>query len=145
MTSLDGINGKSIQRLLKSTSSPGRFSLALGAEKRPGDEVVLKFKLGIYHQGLQMLTQSFKKEGQYSFLFQLKTPCGEGKKIPRQSTLQWGGGGGEVLPYISCRGVCANPKSMVFYTILVWNRVWFSRKLQECMNILIVSIPWPNE
>ena len=91
MTSLDGINGKSIQRLLK-------------------------FKLGIYHQGLQMLTRAFKKEGQYSFLFQLKTPCGEGKKIP-----------------------------MVFYTILVWNRVWFSRKLQECMNILIVSIPWPNE
>ena len=69
MTSLDGINGKSIQRLLK-------------------------FKLGIYHQGLQMLTRAFKKEGQYSFLFQLKTPCGEGKKIPRQSTLQWGGGGG---------------------------------------------------
>ena len=67
MTSLDGINGKSIQRLLK-------------------------FKLGIYHQGLQMLTRAFKKEGQYSFLFQLKTPCGEGKKIPRQSTLQWGGG-----------------------------------------------------
>ena len=41
-----------------------------------------------------MLTRAFKKEGQYSFLFQLKTPCGEGKKIPRQSTLQWGGGGG---------------------------------------------------
>ena len=25
--------------------------------------------------------------------------------------------------------------------ILVWNRVWFSRKLRECMKVFIVSIP----
>ena len=25
--------------------------------------------------------------------------------------------------------------------ILVWNRVWFARELQECMNVFIVSIP----
>ena len=25
--------------------------------------------------------------------------------------------------------------------ILVWNQVWFSRKLRECMNLFIVLIP----
>ena len=25
--------------------------------------------------------------------------------------------------------------------ILVWNRVWFSRELQECTNVLTVSVP----
>ena len=88
MTSLDGINGQSIQRLLK-------------------------FKLGIYHEGLQMLTRAFKKEGQYSFLFQLKTPCGEGKKNSRPKHPAVGGGGKGVLPYISCRGMC-RPKEYGF-------------------------------
>ena len=68
-----------------------------------------------------MLTRAFKKEGQFSFLFQLKTPCGEGKKIPGQSTQQLGGGGGGggtppppgALPYISCRGMC-RPKEYGF-------------------------------
>ena len=26
-------------------------------------------------------------------------------------------------------------------SILVWNRVWFSREQRECMNVFIVSIP----
>ena len=29
--------------------------------------------------------------------------------------------------------------------ILVWNQVWFSRELRECMNIFIVSIPNEEE
>ena len=48
--------------------------------------------------------------------------------------------------------VCAAPKGRVFapfwsekraktLPILVWNRVLFSRKLPECMNTFIVSIP----
>ena len=60
---------------------------------------------------------------------------------------------GGVLPYLSHIGMCP-PSSRVFapffglkfkkqvYTlaILVWNRVWFSRELRECMNVFIVSI-----
>ena len=48
--------------------------------------------------------------------------------------------------------VCAAPKGMVFVpfryengygvcSCLVWNWVWFSRKLRKCMNVFIVSIP----
>ena len=29
--------------------------------------------------------------------------------------------------------------------ILVWNQVWFSRELRECMGIFIVSIPNEEE
>ena len=29
--------------------------------------------------------------------------------------------------------------------ILIWNQVWFSRELRECMNIFIVSIPNEEE
>ena len=61
---------------------------------------------------------------------------------------------GEVLPYILAiyiyisvcarPGVCAAPKGSGFgpfwseMPILVWNRVWFSRELRECMNEDIV-------
>ena len=41
-----------------------------------------------------MLTQAFKKEGQYSFLFQLKTPYGEGKKNSKTKHPAGGGEGG---------------------------------------------------
>ena len=32
-------------------------------------------------------------------------------------------------------------KTVYTLLILVWNRVWFSRELWECMNVFIVSIP----
>ena len=71
----------------------------------------------------------------------LRTVC----SVPR-----WGGGR-EALPYISQRGMF-RPKGYGFCAvlvwkrvqtlpILVWNRVWFSRELRECMKVLIVSIP----
>ena len=51
-----------------------------------------------------------------------------------------------VLPYISHIKVCAVPKGKVFVLfwsengyrlqpVLVWNRIWFSRKLGECMSV----------
>ena len=59
--------------------------------------------------------------------------------------------GGGVLPYISHIGTFY-PKGVfglfwsenglkVILPILVWNQVWFLRKLQECMNVFIISIP----
>ena len=71
---------------------------------------------------------------------------------PAKLAVSPGGGGEEgVLPYIShigmCRpiklGFCAVLVRKRVYTlpILVWHRVWFSRELQECMNVFIVSIP----
>ena len=44
-----------------------------------------------------------------------------------------------VLPYISHIGMC-RPKGHVL-PILVWNRVWFTKELRECLNVFIVSIP----
>ena len=32
-------------------------------------------------------------------------------------------------------------KTGIVLPILIWNRVWFSRELRECMNVFIVSIP----
>ena len=57
-------------------------------------------------------------------------------------------GGGGVLPYINHIGMC-RPKGWGFCTILVWKRVytlsilvwnlvWFSRELRECLNLFIV-------
>ena len=57
---------------------------------------------------------------------------------------------GGVLPHVSYMGMC-RPIGWGFcavlvwrwvYTlpILVWNRVWFSGELRECMNVFIVSI-----
>ena len=57
-----------------------------------------------------------------------------------------------VLPYTSHIDIC-RPKGCGFWAflvwkrvytlpILVWNRVWFSRELLECMNVFVVSIPY---
>ena len=61
------------------------------------------------------------------------------------------GGGGRVLPYINYISMCRSIgwgfwavlvwKRVYTLPILVWNRVWFSRELRECMNVFIVSIP----
>ena len=61
-----------------------------------------------------------------------------------------GGGGGGVFPHIGHIGMChphrigflhhVDLKRVYTWPILVWNWVWFS-KLQECMNVFIVSIP----
>ena len=32
-------------------------------------------------------------------------------------------------------------KTGIHFALFVWNWVWFSRELRECMNIFIVSIP----
>ena len=54
--------------------------------------------------------------------------------------LKWEGGGGAVG---GSKGMVSAP----FWSengngpILVWNQVWFSRKLRECMNLFIVYIP----
>ena len=65
----------------------------------------------------------------------------------------WGGGagGGGVFPYIGLIGMCCphrigflhsfDLKRAYTWPILVWNWVWFSRELRECMNVFIVSIP----
>ena len=68
----------------------------------------------------------------------------------------WGGGGGGrggggVFPYIGHIGMCRpyrigflhrfDLKRAYTWPILVWNWVWFSRELRECMNVFIVSIP----
>ena len=56
-----------------------------------------------------------------------------------------------VLPYISHRGMF-RPIGYGFCTVLVWkrvetlltlvwNRVWFSRKLRECTKVFIISVP----
>ena len=51
------------------------------------------------------------------------------------------GGGGRVLPYIS-HLVRYVPQGMHFAHFgIAWNRVWFSRELQECMSVFIVLIP----
>ena len=61
------------------------------------------------------------------------------------------GGGGGVLPCISNIGMCRHSgegfwavlvwKWVYTLPILVWNRVWFSRELRQCMNVFILSIP----
>ena len=49
--------------------------------------------------------------------------------------------GGAVLPYIS-HLVRYVPQGMHFAHFgLAWNRVWFSRELQECVSVFIVLIP----
>ena len=58
--------------------------------------------------------------------------------------------GGGVFPYISHVGICASKgvilapfsseKGHRLCPFYVWNRVWFSRELRECMNVFIVSI-----
>ena len=65
---------------------------------------------------------------------------------------RWVGGGGEggCTPlYKPCRFVppqrvwilgCFGLNTGIDFPILVWNRVWFSRKLRECTNVFIVSI-----
>ena len=64
----------------------------------------------------------------------------------------WGvRGGGGVFPYIGHIGMCCpyrigflhrfDLKRAYTWPILVWNWVWFSRELRECMNVFIVSIP----
>ena len=60
-----------------------------------------------------------------------------------QSEINLGGVVGGVLPSISHIGMC-RPKGYGFWAhmpILVWNRVLFSRELQESMNVVIISIP----
>ena len=65
-----------------------------------------------------------------------------------------GGGGGAVLPYISyILKVCATPSGRVFvrfwsengYTLCpFWSGIqyfFFLRKLRDCINVFIVSIP----
>ena len=54
------------------------------------------------------------------------------------------------LPCISYRGMCRPKryglrdflvwKRVYTLPILVWNRVWFSRELRECINVFMVSI-----
>ena len=61
------------------------------------------------------------------------------------------GGGGGLLPYINYINMCRSIgwgfwavlvwKRVYTLPILVWNRVWFLRGLQECMDVFIVSIP----
>ena len=64
-------------------------------------------------------------------------------------------GGGEVLPYICHIGMC-RPKGWGFGPFLSENgyrlgpfwtgvRVWFSRELQECMNVVLFSFPNDKE
>ena len=60
-------------------------------------------------------------------------------------------GGVGVLPYINYISMCRSIgwgfwavlvwKRVYTLPILVWNRVWFLRGLQECMDVFIVSIP----
>ena len=60
-------------------------------------------------------------------------------------------GGGGLLPYINYINMCRSIgwgfwavlvwKRVYTLPILVWNRVWFLRGLQECMDVFIVSIP----
>ena len=58
-----------------------------------------------------------------------------------------------IILFVSHKGMC-RPKGYAWFApywsengyklclcILVWNRVWFLRKLRECMNVFIVSIP----
>ena len=62
-----------------------------------------------------------------------------------------GGGGSGVFPYIGHIGICRphrigflhrfDLKRAYTWPILVWNWVWFSRELRECLNVFIVSIP----
>ena len=58
--------------------------------------------------------------------------------------------GGWVLPYWSYIVMCCPTgflrhfavwKRVYTLPILLWNRVWFSRELRDCMNVFIVSIP----
>ena len=42
---------------------------------------------------------------------------------------------GGVLPYISHIDCDATKATGLTLSILVWNRVWFSRELRECMNV----------
>ena len=60
-----------------------------------------------------------------------------------------GGGGGALLSHISHIDMC-RPKRVGFlkhfgrkkgYKVCPFCRVWFSRKLGECMNVFIVSVP----
>ena len=62
------------------------------------------------------------------------------------------GGGGGVLPHISYRYVLPDRvgflrrfvlkiKRVYTLPILVWNRVWFSRKVPQRMNVFIISMP----
>ena len=40
---------------------------------------------------------------------------------------------------------CFDMKRVYTWPILVWNWVWFSRELRECMNVFIISIPDEKE
>ena len=46
-----------------------------------------------------------------------------------------------VFPYISHNYRYASPQRVWFLSLLVWNWLWFSRELRECMDVVIVSIP----
>ena len=50
-----------------------------------------------------------------------------------------------MCPAAPSGGVFAPFESENTLPILVWNRVWLSRELRECMNEFIVSIPNEQE
>ena len=69
-------------------------------------------------------------------------------KKPALGALVMGGGGTPLLSHISmCRpkgcGFCTFPvwKWVYILPILVWNHVWLSRELHQCINMFVVSIP----
>ena len=53
---------------------------------------------------------------------------------PTKATIICAAPWGRLLSFLVWKGVNTLP-------ILVWNRVWFSRELRECMKVFIVSIP----